>query len=333
MPWNYRRPLPGSIEEAAQKIERLMELDEQHRRRPPAKRAPLAEPTHLPRAGLLAAIAGSAEAAPMPTRLPRVRSFAGHSAAPPLFVPLSDESAVAMEDPRLGPKGMVGLFDMPRLVRQDGFAPIPALTQPQPTSAVPEWLADVGWDTSLSPTSAPIDVEDWLERLGFDPEGPGQRTAYWQAMPGLDWLLPSWLFGTTGPLDLRDQAVAATNARFQSGSLQNSDADAYRHALWAYLMTRELGMDSAKLLHDGHEITEPNDPEVRLMDVFNSRVGMELALDPTNAERSPEDVIAEALNSGLLQTSPFSTLEPQSLDPGLPAWGLRRSTYDRLRGR
>jgi hypothetical protein len=36
MSWNQRRPLPGSIEEAAQKIERLLDLEERKRRHRPA---------------------------------------------------------------------------------------------------------------------------------------------------------------------------------------------------------------------------------------------------------------------------------------------------------
>ena len=43
------------------------------------------------------------------------------------------------------------------------------------------------------------------------------------------------------------------------------------------------------------------------MDLYNNNAGRQMALDPRNRDRTPEEVILEALRAGRLQTRPFST--------------------------
>jgi hypothetical protein len=54
-------------------------------------------------------------------------------------------------------------------------------------------------------------------------------------------------------------------------------------------MARDLGYDRAKAFGDGHEVSVPNAPSERMMDLYNNEVGRQLALDPANRTR-PADV-------------------------------------------
>ena len=51
--WRQGRPLPGSVEEAAQKIERIMDLQERQKRRAPARHGRPAEQPYVASSGLL----------------------------------------------------------------------------------------------------------------------------------------------------------------------------------------------------------------------------------------------------------------------------------------
>ena len=93
--------------------------------------------------------------------------------------------------------------------------------------------------------------------------------------------------------------------RLRAHSIQDGEADAFRHALWSYLMTKRLGADAAKRFGDAREISFPGDASQQLMDLYNNRIGRLLALDPRNDGRPPEEVVYEALRSGRLQAAPF----------------------------
>lgn len=87
-------------------------------------------------------------------------------------------------------------------------------------------------------------------------------------------------------------------------SLGDNDADAFRHALWNYLMTKMMGEKNAKHFADGHE-NIPNNPKgSKEMDLFNNAVGRALAKDPKNKNKKDIDVILEALKKGQLQIKP-----------------------------
>jgi hypothetical protein len=192
------------------------------------------------------------------------------------------------------------------------------LTPPQGTP----WLDDVAWDTALSPTIQPVDENEWLAKLAFDPAGYNS----WGAV-----LRRPWQYFDAD--EDSEMAREITAGRFPTDlNPQDDEADAFRHALWTFLMTRDIGVHGAQRFHDAHEISEPNDAGVRLMDLFNSRVGMQLALDPANRDRPAEEVISEALARGMLQTQPF-TVKGQPASGTLPgvAPGLC-STYQRARG-
>ncbi len=93
----------------------------------------------------------------------------------------------------------------------------------------------------------------------------------------------------------------------EGGVPGNNDArDAFRHALWNFLMTREIGEEAAKGFGDAHEVSVLNREGVQIMDLYNNHVGRKLALDPDNKDRDPVAVVREALQQGRLRTRPFN---------------------------
>ncbi|MBC7951185.1 MAG: hypothetical protein H7Z12_05090 [Rhodospirillaceae bacterium] len=64
-----------------------------------------------------------------------------------------------------------------------------------------------------------------------------------------------------------------------NSSLGNGDGDAFRHALWAYKMAKEIGDGPAKAFGDAHERDDRPDGE-RLMDLYNNALGRQLGSRP-----------------------------------------------------
>ena len=141
------------------------------------------------------------------------------------------------------------------------------------------------------PTMNPVIRDELLDELGFDPKGPTEGAVAF-----------------LNPLDalkggrLSDDAKDMARNLFPGAVLRNDTADAFRHALWSFLMTRELGPEMAKRFGDAHEISKPNPDGERLMDLYNNHMGRVLALDPKNKGRPAEDVIKEAIHNRQLQT-------------------------------
>lgn len=145
------------------------------------------------------------------------------------------------------------------------------------------------------PGRTPVDMDEWIEILKFDPDGIG---LYDRAVRDP--------VGAAGVKALADQAEEMTAARFPGQPDRDNHVDAFRHALWSYLVTKSLGPAVAKRWLESNEITRVNRPGSRMMDLFNNAIGRELAMDPKNQNRPPEEVVAEALRDGLLQREPFA---------------------------
>jgi hypothetical protein len=90
-------------------------------------------------------------------------------------------------------------------------------------------------------------------------------------------------------------AEKSTSLRFPDQNL-NDDSDAYRHFLWAALLTRELGRARAKEFLDAHE-TDADQPDIeRQMDVHNNSRGQTAAETLINQKRwSKESIEAKGL--------------------------------------
>ncbi len=114
----------------------------------------------------------------------------------------------------------------------------------------------------------------------------------------------------------------------------DNDADAFRHALWSYRVTRALGEKVARDFGHAHERQNlENDNSVKaqvLMDLENNRVGRTLALDSKNQDKRDVDVILEAMRKQKLLTS------PPAIKPGYNPLNHRRgitATGNAYRGR
>ena len=131
----------------------------------------------------------------------------------------------------------------------DEFAGPVGIERPEPDSPRAT-VFDVG-----PPTDKPVDATAMLQALHFDPEGATQLReglrrpwkAYWAR-------------------EVRQDVGVATSNRFHGIDPHNNAADAFRHTLWSYKMTRLYGAEIAKAFGDGHEISRPNQIGERLMD-------------------------------------------------------------------
>ncbi|MEO5372724.1 MAG: hypothetical protein H7840_00435 [Alphaproteobacteria bacterium] len=150
------------------------------------------------------------------------------------------------------------------------------------------------------PTNDPVDPQTIYRDLGFDPDQtPGQ----WEAAAGSP--LKAIKANALSNEAMEAARNAINNGDFPKDSIHNGEADAFRHALWSYRMTQELGPEAARAFGDGHEITSKNEDGERLMDLYNNRAASDLARDPKNQGRAPEEVIREAMKDGKFQLQPF----------------------------
>ena len=145
------------------------------------------------------------------------------------------------------------------------------------------------------PTNGPVVPGAMYKILGFDPDGPSE---WGQAIntPNDAYL----------GLEASKAAIKATGLEYKGQPKVNNEADAFRHALWHYKMTRAIGAKAAKRFGDAHERSGSNKKGAILMDLYNNEVGRRLALDPKNSNRRDEDVILEAIRNGQLQIHPFN---------------------------
>ncbi len=141
-----------------------------------------------------------------------------------------------------------------------------------------------------------VTAEELYNILDFDPGGMGEDVhASLSPAKGMSAFI------------LSEFAHAATKRNFPTAKKHNDEADAFRHAYFSFEMTQHLGVDAAKRFGDAHEISGPNHPDERMMDLYNNHVGRQLAKDPANIGKSPEQVVMEALRAGRLRTRPYPT--------------------------
>ena len=63
------------------------------------------------------------------------------------------------------------------------------------------------------------------------------------------------------------------------------------------------------------------------MDLYNNNAGRQMALDPRNRDRPPEEVILEAMREGRLQTRPYSTGPSDEMEGWLQGTSLGSTPY------
>jgi hypothetical protein len=215
---------------------------------------------------------------------------------------------------RRGFENAVGGYERPNLQQlfaeidwqvAEGPQAVETGAQPAGAEANEPFVFDIG-----PPTSEIVDTDAMQRGLRFDPSGPGQlRTALGMPLDALRAMR----------LRYRDVEEAVERHFPDITVAHDNDADAFRHALWSFLVTREMGTEAAKSFGDAHERYDERQKQgSQLMDLFNNNVGRRLALDPRNKDRSAEEVILEALRNGQLQTRSFRLPGPSAPEPQWP---------------
>jgi hypothetical protein len=99
-----------------------------------------------------------------------------------------------------------------------------------------------------------------------------------------------------------NKALREAAKRFPKPTLHNGRGDAFRHAYWSALMTREIGFLNTKAITDSHEEGPGIDPAEREMDLHNNLQGMVIGIRNRGAS---DDQLAEhceeALRAGKLR--------------------------------
>jgi hypothetical protein len=142
--------------------------------------------------------------------------------------------------------------------------------------------------------SSPKDAEAVFEKFDFDPNGPSEN----------DVIMSHPRFAYYA-YKARDEAFAATAAAYPGDpAAWNNEADAFRHAYVNFRMTKDMGVDAAKMFADAHERYSGNKIGETMMDLHNNHMGRQLASNAYLGSLDPTYVIKKAISTGLLQTSP-----------------------------
>ena len=144
------------------------------------------------------------------------------------------------------------------------------------------------------PTNDRVVPGDLYRILDYDPDGSSELSEGFSSLYD----------GAIGWLGSR-AARRATDLEYKGQLKGDNEADAGRHALWHYKMTKAISAEAAKRFGDAHERSGSDTEGSLLMDLYNNEIGRRLALDPKNSNRRDEDVILEAIRNGRLQTRPF----------------------------
>jgi hypothetical protein len=146
---------------------------------------------------------------------------------------------------------------------------------------------------SINQPKTPPPSDTFLE---FDPNGSGQTVTA---------MLHPWTVWTAKKLG--EEARSLTQRLFPDdplhpGRRRNDEADAFRHAYWNYRMTQTFGPERARAFANAHEISTPNPIGERQMDLYNNKIGRDLAVGATG---SPVDNVRRAIARDRTRNSPF----------------------------
>lgn len=96
------------------------------------------------------------------------------------------------------------------------------------------------------------------------------------------------LLGLDGFKGIRDDAFSESESRYGGAGAEDGHQDAFRHAYWNALMTREYGPDFAAAFGTAHEGVPGNPSDREAMDLYNNEVGRRIAIE--NPDASPEEL-------------------------------------------
>jgi hypothetical protein len=97
----------------------------------------------------------------------------------------------------------------------------------------------------------------------------------------------------------------------------NDESDAFRHFVWAGLLTKELGTERAKEFLDAHETNRLQGLAEKNMDVFNNQQGQQIAEQLISKNKwSLREIESEGLRA--LREKRLEVLNPQLKIPEMP---------------
>jgi len=80
----------------------------------------------------------------------------------------------------------------------------------------------------------------------------------------------------------KEEAIESTKINFGING-QNDESDAFRHFMWAAIMTKKLGQETTKKFLDAHENTPEQSNNEKVMDLYNNNQGIAAALKITKS--------------------------------------------------
>lgn len=100
-------------------------------------------------------------------------------------------------------------------------------------------------------------------------------------------------------------AKSASERYYSGDTLQDGRGDAFRHALWNFMMVRDVGVDIAAKVATVHETGDTSGWQNNLrqaMDGMNNNTGRNLAINNPNVLNGPDmiNLVQSAVNSGQL---------------------------------
>ncbi|WP_211273057.1 DUF6973 domain-containing protein, partial [Streptomyces albus] len=114
--------------------------------------------------------------------------------------------------------------------------------------------------------------------------------------------------GLTGLRDfknIRDDAFATADGRFETDDRNDDHNDAFRHACWNALMTKKYGAEWTEKYTYAHEAIPGNNPEREAMDLHNNEVGRRIAREhPDAGEEELADLVEKAVRDGEMVVIP-----------------------------
>jgi anti-sigma28 factor (negative regulator of flagellin synthesis) len=101
------------------------------------------------------------------------------------------------------------------------------------------------------------------------------------------------------------KALGYAFSLYSEDGIHNGKGDAFRHALWNAMNTRDLGKVIAKKYADAHEDYKGNPTGEKNMDLKNNEIGREIGENnPKASDHELIKIIKERLENGELQLAP-----------------------------
>ncbi len=170
---------------------------------------------------------------------------------------------------------------------------------------------------ALKQSRNPVDYNEKIKEFNFDENGDGEWDIFFK----------NPLRGMKIGIDaskIENKTVPSFYPKVKKAG--DNEADAFRHGLWSYKLTKEYGPEYAKQVTDAYERSHGDASGSRLMDLDNNSVARTLAQDKNNLSMKDEDVIRNALKGNKFRTLPYK-LKNDKLPFRVPELEIKNEDY------